>query len=85
MSSTRSTPDDTIARLTHIWQNLLNVRPIGPDQDYFELGGDSLFVVELLTRVEQEFGIVLPLASFFDATTIRGLAQVLVGEKNVPK
>ncbi len=85
MNSTRPATDNTIARLTHIWQNLLNVRPIGPDQDYFELGGDSLFVVELLTQVEQEFGIALPLASFFDATTIRELTQIIVGEKTVSR
>lgn len=73
-----STLDNTIARLTEIWENLLNVRPIGPDQSYFELGGDSLFAVQLLTQIEQEFGIRLPLASFFDAPTVRELAQIIV-------
>jgi acyl carrier protein len=69
--------DDFIPRLTEIWQNLLGIQPIGPDQSYFDLGGDSIFAVQLFAQIEQEFKIRLPLASFFDAPTIRELAEVL--------
>ena len=72
---------EDIARLTTIWQNLLGIRPIGPDQSYFDLGGDSIFAVQLFAQIEQEFRIRLPLASFFDAPTIRELAEVLARAK----
>ena len=73
--------DKFIPRLTEIWQNLLGIRPIGPDQSYFDLGGDSIFAVQLFAQIEQEFKIRLPLASFFDAPTIRELAEVLARAK----
>jgi len=77
-----STQDDPIKRLTQIWQELLGIRSIEPDQSYFDLGGDSIFAVQLLTQIEHEFGVRLPLASFFDAPTIRELAQVLSRAKS---
>lgn len=69
--------DEFIPRLTKIWEELLGIRPIGPDQTYFDLGADSIFAVQLFAQIEQEFRIRLPLASFFDAPTIRELAVVL--------
>ena len=62
---------DTTARLTRIWQEMLGVEPISPDQNYFDLGGDSILAVELFVRIEQEFNVKLPLATLFDAPTIQ--------------
>ena len=71
---------DTIARLTRIWQEMLGVESISPDQNYFDLGGDSILAVQLFIRIEQEFNVKLPLATLFDAPTIRELAEVLQPE-----
>lgn len=69
--------DEVIAQLTQIWQDMLGVQPITPDQNYFDLGGDSILAVQLFTRIEEEFQVKLPLATLFDAPTIRELSQVL--------
>ena len=71
---------DTTARLTRIWQEMLGVESIGPEQNYFDLGGDSILAVQLFIRIEQEFNVKLPLATLFDAPTIRELAEVLERE-----
>jgi len=68
---------DTSARLTRIWQEMLGVESISPDQNYFDLGGDSILAVQLFVRIEQEFNAKLPLATLFDAPTIRELAEIL--------
>ena len=81
-SASEPVRDDVIVRLAQICQGLLGVGPIGPDQSYFDLGGDSIFAVQLLTQIEQEFKIQLPLASLFDAPTIRELAQALSRAKS---
>ena len=59
---------------------MLRVQPITPDQNYFDLGGDSMLAVQMFTRIEQEFQVKLPLATLFDAPTIRELAQMLQQE-----
>ena len=69
--------DDTTEQLTRIWQDLLGIPSITPDQNYFDLGGDSPLAVQLFARIEKTFHVKLPLATLFEAPTIEGLAQIL--------
>ncbi len=67
-------------KLAKIWEEVLNVRPIGTDENFFELGGHSLMAVRLFARVEKAFGRNLPLATLFQAPTVKQLARVLHDE-----
>src|SRR5438876_460508 len=69
--------DDTTAQLTRIWQELLGVEPIGIDQNYFDLGGDSILAVQLFAHIQKVFQIKLPVATLFEAPTIEELARIL--------
>jgi thioesterase domain-containing protein/acyl carrier protein len=69
--------DDVTRQLTQIWQEILHIDSITPDQNYFDLGGDSSLAVLLFARIEAIFGIELPLATLFEAPTIDELARVL--------
>jgi len=64
-------------KLTYIWDELLDVRPIGVKEDFFALGGHSLLAVRLIARVQQELGVDLPLTALFQASTIERLASLL--------
>ncbi|BAZ00088.1 amino acid adenylation domain-containing protein [Tolypothrix tenuis PCC 7101] len=64
-------------RLTKIWEDVLNVRPIGIKDNFFELGGHSLLAVRLFAEIEKMCGQKLPLATLFQAQTIEQLASVL--------
>jgi amino acid adenylation domain-containing protein len=68
------------ARLVRIWENVLNVRPIGIRDNFFELGGHSLIAVRLMNQVEDSFGKALPIATLLQASTIEQLAALV--EKN---
>ncbi|MEO6463531.1 MAG: MupA/Atu3671 family FMN-dependent luciferase-like monooxygenase, partial [Candidatus Eisenbacteria bacterium] len=50
------------------------------DDDFFELGGSSLVGLQILSRLRSEFAVELPLRSFFEARTVRGMAQSIEGE-----
>ncbi|MFZ0923965.1 MAG: phosphopantetheine-binding protein, partial [Candidatus Acidiferrales bacterium] len=65
LTALRPPVDDTTSRLARIWQEMLGLESIGPDQNYFDLGGDSILAVQLFIRIEQEFGVKLPLATLF--------------------
>ena len=71
---------DATRQLTRIWQEVLGLDAISPDQNYFDLGGDSSLAAHLFARIEAIFGVKLPLATLFDAPTIEELAQVLRSE-----
>jgi len=49
--------DATAKQLTRIWQDLLGVESIGPDDNYFDLGGDSSLAVHMFARVEELFHV----------------------------
>ncbi|MEO8615083.1 MAG: condensation domain-containing protein [Luteolibacter sp.] len=64
----------TEARLTAIWQDLLNLPDIGRDDDFFALGGHSLMTLRMFSRIHREFGKSLPLATLLKHPTIASLA-----------
>ena len=68
---------ETEATLTEIWRAALRLEQVGRNDDFFELGGQSLSAVTVITRIEQAFGKRLPLASLVGAPTIRRMALLL--------
>jgi aspartate racemase len=71
-------PQDQLElKLLTIWERVLVVGSIGIDDNFFELGGHSLLAVRLFAQIEKSFGRNLPLATLFQAPTVRQLAQLL--------
>ena len=60
--------------LIEIWGEILGIVGIGIDDDFFELGGNSLLATQVITRLQDRFGVQLPLGILFDEPTIRGIA-----------
>ncbi len=65
------------AQLVAIWEDILNVHPVGVLDDFFELGGSSLLAVSLFVEVAEKFGKELPLATLFTAPTVRSQALTI--------
>jgi len=71
---------DPKQQVTQIWEGLLGVSPIAPDQNYFDLGGDSILAVQMFAQIEKVFQVKLPVATLFEAPTIGDLAEILSRE-----
>ena len=69
--------DDLEAGLVAIWEDVLDARPIGIADNFFDLGGHSLLAIRLLARVEAKYGRRLPLSALFFGATIEDLAVLL--------
>lgn len=67
-------------RITEIWTDHLGIAEISIDDDFFELGGHSLIAVRVMSIIEKDMGVRLPLASLFDHSTIEKLASLLEGK-----
>jgi amino acid adenylation domain-containing protein len=68
-----STP--TEERVAAIIATLLNVEQIGIDDNFFLLGGHSLLGTQVIMRVVEAFGVVIPLRTIFNASTVRLLSS----------
>ncbi|CAM4851828.1 unnamed protein product, partial [Rotaria magnacalcarata] len=51
---------------------------ISIDDNFFQLGGDSILGIQLISSVRREYGIPMTIRQLFDAPTIRTLAEKLV-------
>jgi thioesterase domain-containing protein/acyl carrier protein len=71
-------PRDTIElHLLQIWEELLQRQPISVTDNFFDLGGHSILVVRLISRIYKELGKDIPLATLFQYPTVADLATVL--------
>lgn len=65
------------AALAEIWRELLDVDEVGPDDNFFGLGGHSLLVATLSARVRDRLGVRAPLTLFLRHPVLRDLAAAL--------
>ncbi|MDN3356790.1 type I polyketide synthase [Actinomadura sp. DC4] len=65
--------------IAETWQAILGVDRVGVDDSFFDLGGESLLAMQLVTRLRQELDVALSVRRFFDAgdPTVRGLVRVI--------
>ncbi|MGB1129065.1 MAG: amino acid adenylation domain-containing protein [Haloferula sp.] len=66
-------------KLAAIWSELLGIGGPGRDQDFFELGGNSLAGLRMFARIQKDFDVSLPLATLLKARTVRALATAIEG------
>jgi amino acid adenylation domain-containing protein len=72
----------TESRLCEIWEEAFNIAGIGPQDDFFELGGDSLIAAIIAAGVHAFTGVELNLEHFGDHPTIAQLARVIDETRN---
>ncbi|WP_346836057.1 amino acid adenylation domain-containing protein [Paenibacillus polymyxa] len=64
----------TERELVSIWEELLNIPGIGVDDSFFELGGDSVIILQVISKAAQ-VGIHIELKSFYEDKTIAKIAN----------
>ena len=66
-------------RVARIWADVLGVDSVPHDASFFELGGHSLLAIRVMSRVQEQFGVDVPLAELFRYPTVTEFAGVIVG------
>jgi amino acid adenylation domain-containing protein len=60
-----------------LWQQVLGVRVVSPDDNFFSLGGNSMVAAQLFARIERKLSLPAPLSALYDAPTPRALVGAL--------
>jgi syringomycin synthetase protein SyrE len=69
--------NDVERQLLTLWENVLDVRPLGVQDNFFDVGGDSLAAVSILTGLERISGFPVPLFLLTENPTVEQLALAL--------
>lgn len=67
--------------IQQIWKEVLNLENIRLRDNFFEIGGSSILLVQLLSRIRKKYEVEIALSSFYRNATIEELA-VLINDKN---
>jgi amino acid adenylation domain-containing protein len=71
--------------LLAIWEDVLDVHPLGVHDNFFDLGGDSLAAVSILTGIEKLLGRKVPMYLVTEHPTVESLALALLQQQGDPQ
>lgn len=69
--------NDIQQQITAIWQEVLAVTAITPDDNFFDLGGNSLWALQIISKVNARFGCEIHLTELLNAATIGDLTRLV--------
>ncbi|HEX4966052.1 MAG TPA: amino acid adenylation domain-containing protein [Thermoanaerobaculia bacterium] len=65
------------AAIAGIWREALRAERVGVHDNFFHLGGHSLLAARVAARLQETFGVDIPLRRLFEAVTVARLAELL--------
>lgn len=68
--------------LSDIWKKVLHVKSVGMEDNFFDLGGDSLGIVRVQTMIEKELSVKISVTTLLQYSTISQLSQNLNQQKS---
>ncbi|PCH92824.1 MAG: non-ribosomal peptide synthetase, partial [Bacteroidetes bacterium] len=74
---------DLERKVTDIWRDVLNLEKIGVDQNFFDIGGNSLYIIRLNSMLKTTLAIDIPVVALFEHSTIRSFTAYLSAEKKM--
>lgn len=74
---------ETMTQLRNVWQDIVGLKSqnlglnIGPSTDFFRIGGNSLLMIRLQSRIQQLFHVALPLVKLLSQSTLAGMTEMI--------
>jgi len=65
------------SKLVRIWEELLQVSPVGTNDSFFELGGHSLLAMRMTSSIQKELDVNVPVKIIFQCKSIDKLAAYI--------
>jgi acyl carrier protein len=75
---------DAERQIAAVWEELLGIERIGVHDNFFDLGGNSLMAIRVISRLKKELGVDVSEVSIFEGPTVASLARLLVPQAAAP-
>jgi amino acid adenylation domain-containing protein len=66
---------ETEEKLTQIWREVLSIDQVGVEDNFFDIGGHSLIVIQVIARIRKVLDVEVPFRTLFEEPTIAALAD----------
>src|SRR5207302_78277 len=73
---------DMETHVLEIWKKVLDLDRVGLDENFFDLGGHSLLMIQVHTVLTERLGHQFPLIKLLENPTIRQLAAALTADQS---
>ncbi|MYW00679.1 phosphopantetheine-binding protein [Streptomyces sp. SID3343] len=70
-------PLSLVREISALWGEYLDGREVGPNDDFFTLGGNSLIGIKIIDRVAKDYGVGLSVRAFYLAQTPARVAELI--------
>jgi amino acid adenylation domain-containing protein len=68
---------DLQRKIAEVWQRVLAIEEVGINDDFFELGGNSMVATQLVMELREALRMSVPLRGFFETPTVAALSSAL--------
>ncbi|MBW8683316.1 non-ribosomal peptide synthetase [Chitinophaga rhizophila] len=68
---------ETELQLIAIWKELLELKEVGVNDDFFHIGGDSLLAIRMISAIRKQLGVEVSISAFFELLTIEEVARYI--------
>jgi acyl carrier protein len=69
---------ETERRIATLWQEALEItQPVGPNDNFFSLGGDSVAMIMVELRIKEEFAVEFPPGAILGTPSLRDLSSMV--------
>ena len=69
-------------KIASVWQEVLRLEKIGTEDNFFDLGGHSLLLIRVASKLEATLGTKLPIVALFQYPTVAALAAHVAGHRS---
>jgi acyl transferase domain-containing protein/NADP-dependent 3-hydroxy acid dehydrogenase YdfG/acyl carrier protein len=69
-------------KLSSIWKDILGVKSVSKEDDFFEMGGHSLLAIQLISAIRKSFNVDIELDVLFDASSLQGMSDKILNKIN---
>lgn len=70
--------NETETKLAEIWKTVLSIEEVGVHHNFFEIGGQSLLAIQVISRIKEIFSVQLKVSDLFVHTSIEKLSTKII-------
>ncbi|MCP4155264.1 MAG: non-ribosomal peptide synthetase, partial [bacterium] len=76
---------DVEKKLAAMYEEILEIEKVGTGDNFFEIGGQSIAAMRVMAKVNDTFAVKIPLASFFQESTVKKIAGMIEEKQNLER